>query len=201
MATIGILSTHNPGKLEQMRPFFVGLPITMQSLKEAGITDEAEETGITFEQNARLKVEFAWNLKKTWCVSEDSGLCIDFLGGRPGILSARWAGTNVPPEKTMYHTIGFVKPLRLDLRTATFKSVAAIKSPTGLVQYFRGEARGVLLTEPRTACPPGMPYDPIFLPIGQDKVWSEMTLEEKNAISHRGQAFRQVRDFLRSFLV
>jgi XTP/dITP diphosphohydrolase len=100
----------------------------------------------------------------------------------------------------MRFTLDKLKDVSLENRTATFTTVAAVVSPKGEKKVFSGSVRGIVLTEPRTACQPNMPCSALFVPDGQNKVWAEMSVEEENVISHRGKAFTQVRDFFAQVL-
>ncbi len=140
------------------------------------------------------------NKQGGWVVAEDTGFFIDALGGRPGIYAARWAGDGLTTEEIMHYTLRELKDIPEEARTATFTTVAVLVSPEGVVSVFTGSVLGSLLTSPRTECQPNMPYSALFMPSGTNKVWAEMEVAEENAISHRGKAFRQVRDYLSEIL-
>ena len=198
-----VLSTRNISKIEQIKAVLAGLNITVLSLDEAGIHGEAIEDGTTLEENALKKALFAQTGDKVGsrklAMADDTGIFIDALGGEPGIKAARWAGKGATTEDTMNFTLRKLSGVPIENRKATFKTVAAVVSPEGEHQFFTGSIQGTILTAPRIACQPNMPYSAIFLPDGKNKVWAEMSVDEENAISHRGQAFRQVRDFLAVF--
>jgi len=189
-----ILSTRNPSKAEQIRALFGDVPLFVRTLSEMGIEGEAVEDGLSLEENAVKKARFALRPGHL-AMADDTGLFIDALGGRPGVHAARWAG-DVSTEEITQYTLRQLEGV-WD-RGATFKTVVALVSPDGKERYFSGEVRGVILDAPRVPPQPKMPYSPIFVPEGSDKVWAEMTTEEENAISHRGKAFRLVRDYLLS---
>ncbi len=190
-----ILSTRNPSKANQIKAVFDGFPVQILTLEEAGIFGEAVEDGVTLEENALKKTLFAWERTKKWSIADDTGIFIDALNGEPGIHSARWAGENATTEEIMRFTLEKLKGVSLENRTATFKTVATVVSPEGTQTVFAGAVKGMILLEPRGVCQPKMPYSAIFKPDGHTKVWTEMSVEEQNAMSHRGHAFRQVRDF------
>lgn len=190
-----ILSTRNRSKIEQIKASFVGLDIIVLSLDEAGIQGEPIEDGTTLEENALKKAFFAREHSKKWAIADDTGFFIDALNGEPGVHAARWAGEGLKIEDIMNFTLQKIENVPPENRTAIFMTVAAVVSPDGEQWFFEGSVRGKILTEPRTACQPNMPYSAIFVPDGQEKVWAEMSVEEENAISHRGKAFREVRDF------
>jgi XTP/dITP diphosphohydrolase len=188
-----ILATRNPSKAVQIKAMFADLAITVATLTEAGIEGEAVEDGETLEANALKKARYA-HRTGCWSMADDTGLFIDALDGRPGIHAARWAGETATTDEITQYTLGQLEGA-LD-RTATFKTVVALMTPAGDTLLFSGAVKGTLLDAPRTQPQPKMPYSPLFIPDGSEKVWAEMTLEEENAISHRGQAFQQVCQYL-----
>jgi XTP/dITP diphosphohydrolase len=189
-----ILSTRNQSKANQIKPIFEGLSLRVLTLDEAGIEGEAVEDGTTLGENALKKALYAWERARTWCMSDDTGLYIDALEGRPGIHAARWAG-DVPTEAIMRYTLEKLRHVPLGKRTATFKTAAVVVDPHGDHYTFVGEAPGIILPMPRVQFQPKMPYSGIFQPHGSAKVWAEMSVDEENAVSHRGKAFAQVREF------
>jgi len=191
-----ILSTRNQSKAEQIKAVLGTLPLRILTLEDVGVTAEVVEDGSTLEENALKKAHFACRLTSRWAVADDTGLFIDVLNGRPGIHAARWAGRDKTTEEIMRYTLKVLKDALPHQRTATFRTVAVAVSPQGQEHIFVGEAKGVLLAGPRCVPQPKMPYSAIFVPDGQPKVWAEMSVEEENAISHRGKAFRQLREFL-----
>jgi XTP/dITP diphosphohydrolase len=191
-----ILSTRNPSKIGQIRAIFHDPDIKILSLDDAGIAGEAIEDGSTLEENATKKALFASQLAKKWAMADDTGIFIDALNGAPGIHSARWAGKNASTEDILNFVLDKLKGMPEAKRTATFMTVAVIVSPNGEKKVFTGSVRGSILTKPQAKYQPKMPYSGIFLPDGQGKVWAEMSPEEENVISHRGQAFRKMHNFL-----
>lgn len=192
-----ILSTRNPSKTEQIKTIFNGLPVRILTPEEAGVTGDAVEDGKTLEENALKKAHFVWGHTKRWCLADDTGLFIDALGGRPGIHSARWAGADATTEQIMRFTLEKLKDVAPPNRTATFQTVAVLIAPDGTPSTFTGAVKGVLLTKPRVPFQPKMPYSSLFVPDGQPKVWAEMKVDEENEVSHRGKAFRQVKEFIK----
>jgi len=198
-----ILSTRNPSKAEQVRGIFEGSGITILSLDEAGITGQGEESDgpvATLHQNALIKARFAQAHlpEKQWVMADDTGLFIDALDGKPGARAATWAGLTADSKEIMEYTLQQLRGCAN--RRATFETVVAVVAPDGNEYCFTGHVRGIILEAPRTPPQPKMPYSPIFVPDGKDKVWSQMSLEQENAISHRGQAFRQARSLLEKFV-
>lgn len=190
------LSTRNRSKSEQIKAALSDLRANILSLDEAGIKGNVVEDGRTLEENAWKKADFAWSKTKGWIIAEDTGLFIDALGGEPGIHAARWAGENLTTEEIMNFTLAKLTGVPPHLRTARFVTVAVVINPKRIGRVFVGSVEGSFLSKPRTTCQPNMPYSAIFLPHGQEKVFAEMTVEYENTISHRGQAFRRVRDYL-----
>ena len=196
-----ILSTRNRSKIDQIKAIFAGMDVTILSLDEDGIEGEVIEDGKTLEENALKKALFANKKSGSWSIADDTGFFIDALNGEPGIYAGRWAGEGVKTEDIMKFTLRKLEGVPPENRTAIFKTVAAVVSPEGEQRTFTGTASGTILTEPRTKCQPNMPYSAIFIIDGQEKVWAEMSVEEVNAISRRGKAFRQVRDFFAGILI
>lgn len=193
-----ILSTRNPSKAHQIKAIFEDTGIVVLSLDDAKIEGEGVEDGITLEENAEKKARFAQERAATpvWTMADDTGLFITALDGAPGIYAARWAGEDATTEEIMQYCLKKLQGAAD--RSATFKTVVAVLSPTGEKYFFTGVAEGRILESPRVPNQPKMPYSALFVPTGQRPSWAEMSVEEENAISHRGKAFRQVRDFLRS---
>lgn len=194
-----ILSTRNLSKTLQIQTVFAGLYVNIMTLEQAGITGEAVEDGDTLAANSYKKASFALQktTQKQWCMADDTGVFIDALDGAPGIHAARWAG-DVWTEEIMQYTLDKLQDVPPSERGASFKTVAILLDPKGESHIFTGELRGTILEAPRVPCQPNMPYSAIFQPNGHDKTWAEMTTEEENAISHRGQAFSKMRGFLKT---
>ena len=192
-----VLSTGNPSKVEQIKPMLAGSSISILTLEEAGIEDQAVEDGLTLQENALKKAMFVHQKKPgVWAMADDTGIFINHLGGLPGVNTARWSGGNTDTDQI---TQWILKQLESATdRSATFKTVVALISPEGEQYFFNGKVQGCILQAPRTKAQPKMPYSSIFVPEGTDKVLAEMTIEEENDVSHRGQAFRKARAFLRT---
>lgn len=191
-----ILATRNVSKAAQIKAVFAGSGITILTLDEAGIEGEAVEDGNTLEENAFKKVDHAAAQRpNAWIMADDTGIFIDALDGRPGIHAARWAG-DVSTEEIMQYTLNQLDGVPFEKRTAVFRTLAAVIDSEGNRYTFVGELHGKILEAPAKECQPHMPYSAIFLPDGHQKTWAEMSVTEENAISHRGKAFGQTRDFL-----
>jgi XTP/dITP diphosphohydrolase len=189
-----VLATRNPSKAVQIRAIFAGSPFEIITLDDINIKGDAEENGATLEENALKKAMFVHEKTKDWAMADDSGIFIDALSGEPGIKSARWAGDDASTEEITNFTLEKLEGCKN--RTATFKTAVALVTPEGKFHIFEGEVPGRVLETPRTKPQPKMPYSPIFVPDGEKLCWAEMTTEYENKISHRGKAFRKVREFL-----
>jgi XTP/dITP diphosphohydrolase len=192
-----VLSTRNPSKADQIKAIFAGSPISLVTLNEVGIQGEAAEDGSTLQENALKKALFA-HQGGSWAMADDTGIFINALQGAPGVQSARWAGQTATTEEITQYTLRSLEG-KTD-RSAAFETVVALISPAGERYFFSGRVEGKILETLRTKPQPKMPYSPIFVPDGTDKVWAEMSVEEENRISHRGKAFRQAREFLERLL-
>lgn len=191
-----VIATHNPGKLEEMRGLLAPYGIEAISAGDLGLP-EPEETGLTFTENARIKAISAAKATDLPAFADDSGLCVEALGGAPGLFTARWAG----PEKDFMAAMTRVEEeLREagaelpDLRRACFVSALCLAWPDGHVEDFEGVVDGTLVWPPRG--PAGFGYDPMFQPDGHVRTFGEMTGEEKHGLpplgrglSHRARAF------------
>jgi XTP/dITP diphosphohydrolase len=191
-----LIATHNPGKLTEMRELLAPYGIEAVSAGELGL-GEPEETGKTFEANARIKAIAAAQAAKLPAFADDSGIVVDALDGAPGIYSARWAGPNKDFNEAMarierlLQERGATVPAR---RTAHFVSALCVAWPDGHVEAFEARVDGTLVWPPRGDR--GFGYDPMFLPDGHDRTFGEMTSIEKHGLpplglglSHRAKAF------------
>ena len=188
IATTVVLASRNPGKVVEFRRILAGLDVELLDGTAVDLP-EVEETGSTFADNALLKARAGMAACGLPCVADDSGLVVDALGGEPGIRSARYAGTHGDDDA---NTALVLQRLRgVDLRSARFVCVAALASPDGREWTAEGALEGVIVDAPRGTN--GFGYDPIFAPHGSTKTTAEMPADAKDAISHRGQAFRALR--------
>ncbi|MFM2307134.1 MAG: RdgB/HAM1 family non-canonical purine pyrophosphatase [Bacteroidota bacterium] len=178
-----IFATSNQHKLREIKSVaFPGLEIV--SLKDIGFTGELPETHETIEENSLEKAEYLSRMYNTPCFAEDTGLIIDALNGEPGVYSARYAGPDATFEDNVTKVLG--KMEGQSNRKARFKTVITYYNAGKYVQ-FEGVTEGEILTERKGG--EGFGYDPIFKPAGADKVYAEMSLEEKNSYSHRKKSF------------
>ncbi len=185
-----VCATNNEGKLAEMRHILSSIGAACISLKEAGIVCDAEETGSTFAQNAYIKAKAAFALCGRPTIADDSGLCVDALGGAPGVFTARYAGTACDSEKNMDKLLAaLAEQTQEEERTARFVSAVCAVLPDGRVVQACGAVEGYIGFERVGAL--GFGYDPIFrLPDGIGL--AELSQEQKNAVSHRGRAIRKL---------
>lgn len=191
-----VIATHNPGKLAEMRELLAPYGIEAVSAGELGLA-EPDETGTTFQANARIKAIAAAQVAKLPAFADDSGLAVDALNGQPGIYSARWAG-----EKKDFHG-AMARIERLlqehgatvpEQRKAHFVSALCVAWPDGHLEEVEARVDGTLVWPPRGTA--GFGYDPAFLPDGHTRTFGEMTSDEKHGLpprgmglSHRAKAF------------
>ena len=187
-----VLASHNQGKLREMRDILSELGIEVLSQKDAGVDVDPEETGTTFEENAIIKAKAVMEASGLPAVADDSGLMVDALGGAPGVYSARFGGSHDLPDS--YRNEYLLKKLEnTEQRGAKYVSVIAVAYPDGRILTARGECHGeIARTEKGSG---GFGYDPLFcLPDGRHM--AEISSEEKNRISHRGVALRELKRIL-----
>ena len=184
-----VLSSRNKKKLlELQRILRERIPtIELYSLDDVGIDGEAEETGETFEENALIKARFG-SIPGYYAFADDSGLEVDALDGRPGVYSARYAGQPCNDENNNDLLLSELRDVPQEKRTGRYVSVIACVAPDGTEFLARGTCEGTLLFERRGKG--GFGYDPLFYVPVLDKTFAEVTAEEKDAVSHRGNALR-----------
>jgi XTP/dITP diphosphohydrolase len=186
-----VLATHNTKKLVELHRILeaAGVPdVDLQSLDAFPGAPEVPETGTTFAENALLKAHSIAGFTHLPAVADDSGLCVDVLGGSPGVFSARWSGKHGDDDANLDLLLAQLGDVPPGKRVAHFACAAALALPGGAEHVFHGRLDGVLLSERRGGN--GFGYDPIFVPDGEARTTAEMAADEKDAISHRGRAFR-----------
>ena len=193
-----IVATHNPKKLIEISRILEPLGIDGVTDKTLGISlTEVEETGTTFEENAYLKAASACKESGLPAIADDSGLMVDALNGAPGVYSARYAGEGATDAQLVEKILRELSGLKKEDRTAKFVSVVCCVFPNGDVLTARGECPGWIGFEPLGDG--GFGYDPVFVVEG-GKTYAELSAEEKDAISHRGNAMRLFREKLMTYL-
>jgi len=196
-----VVATNNPGKLREFRELLAGSGFELVTPRDLGIDWFVEETGSTFEENARLKAVDAARRCKMLALADDSGLEVDYLGGRPGIFSARYAGddrtdTSLSDEQRYEIVLRELEGVPDARRTARFRAVIAIATPEGDVQTVEGVFEGRIAHEPRGKN--GFGYDPIFFVPERGVTSAQLPPDEKNAMSHRGKAARKAAAILKA---
>lgn len=184
-----LLATRNAGKLAELQRLLeTAVPgVEVLGLRDVPEYPEAPETGATFEENALLKAREAVRYTGLPAVADDSGISVDALNGMPGILSARWSGRHGDDPANTALLLGQLADVPDERRGAAFACAAALVTPDGTEHVLRAEWRGTVLREARGTN--GFGYDPVFLPDGLEQTSAELAPAEKDAISHRGQAF------------
>jgi XTP/dITP diphosphohydrolase len=186
-----VLATHNKKKLVELQRILeaAGVPdVEVASLDAFPGAPEVAETGSTFAENALLKAHSIAGFTHLPAVADDSGLCVDVLNGCPGIFSARWSGRHGDDDANLDLLLAQISDIPPGRRQAHFACAAAFALPDGTEHVVHGTLAGVLLTERRGGN--GFGYDPIFVPENGDRTTAELEPDEKDAISHRGRAFR-----------
>lgn len=191
-----IFATNNPEKVEEMKDILSGLKIEILSPKETRVVFDVAEDGKTLEENALKKAQFVAQKSREWAVADDTGLFIKELNNFPGIHSARWAGEKVPREKLARYILAKMKNIPQEKREAWFESAVALVASDGRNWMFKGKVEGSIALTPRGELRSRLPYDVIFIPQGHSRTFAEMSSKEKNSLSHRGLAFRSLKEFL-----
>ena len=190
-----IFATGNEGKLQEVRMILKDLGLPVLSMKEAGVQADIVEDGTTFEENAKIKAVAVQKLTGALVLADDSGLEIDYLNKEPGIYSARYMGEDTPYSVKNANLISRLAGMPDEQRTARFVCAIAAAFPDGEVLTTRGTIEGIIGYEERGEN--GFGYDPIFYLPEYKKSTAELSPEEKNALSHRGRALRQMEEELR----
>lgn len=184
-------ATNNLGKLKEIQQF-LGNDFALKSLADIGCTEDIPETGTTIEENSKLKAQYVSEKYGIDCFADDTGLEVASLNNEPGVYSARYAGTGVA-EDNMNLLLKNLAPHTS--RTARFKTIVTL-AVKGQYYSFEGLAEGNIIEQKRGSS--GFGYDPIFVPVGYHLTFAELSMEEKNSISHRGKAMRLLISFLQN---
>lgn len=191
-----VLATHNPGKLKEMSAILSGLGVEVVSPADLGIDLEVEETGTTFAENAMLKAKAICAAANLPAIADDSGLCVDALNGGPGVYSARYGGEGLDDRG---RTALLLQNMRgQTTRAAHFACAIACAFPNGDTLTAEGRCDGAIAFAPMGEG--GFGYDPVFLVPEKAKTFSQLTAEDKNAISHRGRALAAFAEELETYL-
>ena len=193
-----VLATRNRHKVEELSRILAAYDVELASLADYPHVADVAETGATFADNALLKAHAVAVATGLVAVADDSGLVVDALNGMPGVLSARWAGRHGDDDANLRLVLAQVADVPDERRGAAFVCAAAAAAPDGSEVVVEGRLEGTLTREPRGHN--GFGYDPIFLPRGGDRTTAELDPAEKDAISHRGIAFRELAPLLAGLL-
>ncbi len=195
-----LLATRNPGKLAELQRLLASaVPgVAVVGLRDVPEYPEAPEAGATFAENALLKAREAVRYTGLPAVADDSGLTVDALNAMPGVLSARWAGRHGDDPANTALLLGQLADIPDDRRGAAFVCAAAVVTPDGAERVLERSWRGRVVREGRGSN--GFGYDPVFLPDGLERTAAELTAAEKDARSHRGQAFAALMPLVRELL-
>lgn len=191
-----IVATRNKGKILEINALLAGLVGQVSSAADFADFPETVEDGATFEENALKKAREASSFSGLPALADDSGLVVDALDGRPGVFSARYAGVGAGDAANNARLLSECQNIPEEHRQAAFVCVLAFVTPEGVEQLFTGRVAGRILSEARGEA--GFGYDPLFLVDGFERSMAELELAEKNAVSHRAQAFDKFREYIKT---
>lgn len=194
-----VVATRNQKKLRELRELLADMPVAIRLISEFPDAPDVEETGRTFAENAELKARSAAESTGHIALADDSGLEIDALVGKPGVMSNRFAGPDASDRDKYELILNLMKGIPDEDRTARFRAAVAIATPEGEVVIVEGKCEGVIAHGPSGEG--GFGYDPIFYIPALSKTMAQLDSGEKNRISHRGEALRAAKTVLRELLV
>lgn len=189
-----IFATKNQGKLKEIKQIMQDTNFEIISMSEAGINIEIEETGTTFEENSIIKATAVMKESGLPALADDSGLEIDYLDKAPGVYSSRYMGEDTPYDIKNNHILELLKDVSKDQRTARFVSVIAAVFPDNTTITTKGTIEGIIGY--KQAGENGFGYDPIFFVPEYNMTTAQMSIEQKNEISHRGKALKLMKNKL-----
>lgn len=196
-----VIASANPHKVAELAALLGDGAWQLQSLPDYPHVTLPPETGCTFAENAQLKAQAVTQATGRWAIADDSGLCVDILGGAPGVLSARFAGSTPPATRDLRNNellLAALANVALHERGAAYVCMLALARPDAPPLLARGECRGVIAARPRGSG--GFGYDPLFYLPERGRTMAELAPAEKNAISHRGRAAAHLRNLLLDLL-
>ena len=193
-----IFATGNAGKMREIRAILSDLGLPVLSMKEAGVDLDIVEDGKTFAENAKIKAMAVWKQTGGIVLADDSGLAVDYIGGEPGVYSARYLGEDTSYEIKNQAIIDRLADAKEEERTARFVSAIAAVLPDGSELVTEGTVEGLIAHEP--AGNGGFGYDPIFYVPEYGCTTASMSSETKNAISHRGKALQLIKPVIGAYL-
>lgn len=194
-----LLATTNEGKISEYKEIFknFGIPLELVTLKDLNITQDIEEEGSTFEENAVIKAKFYYGLSSLPTLSDDAGLEIDYLNGEPGVHSRRWPGYRATDEELMNLAIEKMKGVQKEKRGAQLRAVVGLAFPKEEKIYtFEGILRGYITEKPFQKTLAGYPFRSIFMPAGGGRYLSEL-----NIVAHRKQAIEKALPLIKKYLL
>lgn len=189
-----LIATGNQGKVKEIKDLVKGIPIEFLSLADVPDVPEVEEDGTTFEENALKKARTIARFTGMATLADDSGLCVDALEGRPGVLSARYGGENSSDAEKCALILDEMREVPDDRRGARFVCVIALVYPTSDEKVFQGVCEGRITREPIGSA--GFGYDPIFFFPEAGRTFAQMDRTAKNRVSHRGKALNMLAEYL-----
>jgi XTP/dITP diphosphohydrolase len=189
-----LLATTNQGKIREMQVFLAELPILISSIQNLRVGSSFQETGKSFKENARGKSLFYSRKWEGITLAEDSGLEIDYLKGAPGVISARFSGPKATDKTNIEKILDLMKEVEQEHRKARFVSCMVLSRKANLIKTIMGYVEGYITFQKKGTN--GFGYDPIFFFPPLQKTFAELRPEEKNIISHRGQALKKLKSFL-----
>lgn len=184
-----VIASQNKGKQSEIQELLKDFPVKIRTLAEFGALPEIVEDGNTFEENAYKKASFIARILGLPALADDSGLVVAALEGRPGVFSARYAGEDATDGQRCLKLLEDMAE-KMD-RRAAFECVLSIAVPSGAALTYEGKCEGLIAQRPTGSG--GFGYDPVFFYPPLDKTFAEMTPEEKNSVSHRGKALKELR--------
>jgi XTP/dITP diphosphohydrolase len=192
-----VIATRNKGKTSEIKSLLSGFPLIIRDLDNFGTIPEVKEDGETFDDNAYKKASFAAKILGFPALADDSGLVIEALGGAPGVHSARYAGENISDEERCLKILNEMKGK--SNRKASFECVISIAVPGGAALTYEARCEGLIAEELKGTN--GFGYDPIFYFPPLKKTFAELTQQEKNRVSHRGKALKELKDEFDKILI
>ncbi len=189
-----IAATKNKGKLEEIAQIMAQLPYDIVPMAQAGVKESIEETGSTFEENALMKAMSVWEITGETVLADDSGLEVDYLDGAPGVHSARYAGEGATDKDKNNKLLDALSGVSADKRTARFVCAIAVVFPDGRSIIVRGTCEGMITFNEQGDY--GFGYDPLFYIPEQGLTLAQIDSEQKNRLSHRGDALRKLAEML-----
>ena len=183
-----LVATGNLGKARELAQLLSDAPCRLLTLRDVGIDADVEETGATLEENATIKARAYAGMSGLWTMADDSGLEVDALGGAPGHLSKRFAGEGASDQQLVQRLLERLQGVPWARRTARFRCVIALAAPQGRVRLYHGQCPGIIALEP--SGDQGFGYDPVFFFPELERTMAELSMAEKNAVSHRALAAR-----------